>query len=237
MLVQKTRQSAVPARDGNQTLARGLEVFLAIVDSPAGLTVQQVCDYLDVHRSIAYRLLQTLSDFGLIARNSSGVYLPGARLATLAGSYEPLLRDVALPIMRELADELSSTVSMFVEQGSDAVAIIMVEPTNAVHHIAFRLGMRTPMDRGSAAYAIRAGREAVPGEPEGVVQAREQGFSISHGEVEADAYGVAAHVPLALGGPQAALNLITYRGEIADAAGPAMRSAAEAVGRAFLDAR
>jgi len=236
--VQKTRHdAAVSARDGNQTLARGLEVFLAIVDAPDGLTVQQVGEYLDVHRSIAYRILQTLSDFGLIAKTAGGLYLPGARLATLSDAYQPLLRDVATPIMRDLANRLSSTVSMFVEQGSDAVAIIMVEPTNALHHIAFRLGMRTSMDHGSAAYAIRAGRPAVTDEPAAVREAREIGYARSHGQIEQDAFGVAAWIPMARGTPQAALNLITYRKEVAGTAGPDMRLAAEEVGRAFNELR
>jgi DNA-binding IclR family transcriptional regulator len=234
--VQKTRQRPTSARDGNQTLARGLEVLLAIVDANEGLSVQQVCDHLGVHRSIAYRLLQTLSDFGLVARSRGGVYLPGARLGSLADSYQPLLRDVAVPIMRLLADQLGSTVSMFVEEGTEAVAIIMVEPTNAVHHIAFKPGMRTPMDRGAAAYAICAGRPAVPGEPEKVREARERGFARSHGEIEPGAYGVAAGVPVDSGGPRVALNLMTYREEVAAAAGPDLRRAADEVGRAFAEA-
>jgi DNA-binding IclR family transcriptional regulator len=236
MHMQQPGQREIPARDGNQTLARGLDVLLAVVDAPEGLTVQQVCDFLGVHRSIAYRLLQTLSDFGLVARSTAGVYLPGARLATLANAYQPLLRDVAMPILRALADRIGSTVSMFVQQGSEAVAIMMVEPTNAVHHIAFRPGMRTPMDRGSAAYAIRAGSPPVKGEPEKVTVARDRGYACSHGEVEPDAYGVAAWIPVEPGGPQAALNLITYREEIAKSAGRELRRAAEDVGRAFAEA-
>ena len=145
------------ARDGNQTLARGLRVLLAVADSKDGLSVQQVGEMLGVHRSIAYRLLQTLADFGLAARRGDGAYIPGARLATLADAYFPRLRDVAGAVMRELADRLQTTVSLFVEQGDSALAIAMVEPTTAPHHLAFRPGMRTPLTRGAAAYAILAG--------------------------------------------------------------------------------
>src|SRR5437870_9942957 len=107
-------------RDGNQTLARGLRVLLAIADSKQGLSVQQVGEMLGVHRSIAYRLLQTLVDFGLVARSSDGPYIPGARLATLAEAYLPTLRDVTGPVMRSLADRLQSTISLFVEQDDQA---------------------------------------------------------------------------------------------------------------------
>ena len=218
-------------RDGNQTLARGLRVLLAIADSQHGLTVQQVGELLGVHRSIAYRLLQTLADFGLVARGREGVYSPGARLATLAEAYLPTLREVARPVMRALADRLQSTISLFVEQGAEAVAIALVEPTTASHHIAFQPGMRTPLTLGAAAYAILASGPAGPGEPAAVAVARDRGFARSHGEVEAGAYGVAAGIPMGGSGTRACLNLITYREDVADGAGPDMRRAADQVGR------
>jgi DNA-binding IclR family transcriptional regulator len=224
-------------RDGNQTLARGLRVLLAIADSGRGLTVQQVGELLGVHRSIAYRLLQTLADFGLAARGIDGVYTPGARLATLAEAYLPTLRDVARPVMRSLADRLQSTVSLFVDQGDEAVAIVLVEPTTASHHIAFRPGMRTPLTIGSAAYAILASGPATQGEPAAVAVARKRGYSRSHGEVEAGAYGVAAWIPMGETGTRACLNLITYREDIADGAGPDMRRAADEVGRLLRSSR
>jgi DNA-binding IclR family transcriptional regulator len=218
-------------REGNQTLARGLRVLLAIADSHHGLTVQQVAEQLGVHRSIAYRLLQTLADFGLAARGRDGVYTPGARLATLSEAYLPTLRDVARPVMRTLADRLQSTVSLFVEQGEEAVAITLVEPTTATHHIAFRPGMRTSLTIGAAAYAIVASGPPVPGEAKPVSVARRRGYARSHGEVEPGAYGVAAWIPMGDAGPRACLNLITYREDIADEAGPDMRRAADEVGR------
>jgi DNA-binding IclR family transcriptional regulator len=223
-------------REGNQTLARGLRVLLAIADSNRGLTVQQVGELLGVHRSIAYRLLQTLADFGLVARSREGVYTPGARLATLAEAYLPTLRDVARPVMRSLADQLQSTVSLFVEQGDEAVAIALVEPTTASHHIAFRPGMRTPLTLGAAAYAIVASGAPEPGEPAAVTLARERGYARSHGEVEAGAFGVAAWIPMSGSGTRACLNLITYREDIADGAGPGMRRAADTVGRLLRSA-
>lgn len=218
-------------RDGNQTLARGLRVLLAIADSEQGLTVQQVGELLGVHRSIAYRLLQTLVDFGLVVKGHRGLYTPGARLATLAQAYLPTLRDVAVPVMRTLANELQSTISLFVEQADQAVAVSMVEPTTAMHHIAFKPGMRTSLDRGAAAYAIRASAPAVVDEPDAVKQARDQGYARSHAEVEAGAYAVAAGIRTGASSPGACLNLITYSPEVADSAGPPLRAAAEEVSR------
>ncbi|MGN7860899.1 IclR family transcriptional regulator [Microbacterium sp. 22303] len=233
-IVQLSRHPESATRDGNQTLARGLRVFLAIADADNGMTVPQVEEMLGVHRSIAYRLLQTLSDFGLVSRGRKGVYLPGARLATLADSYLPSLREIAIPFMRRLADQLQSTVALFVEQGTDALAVAMVEPTTSRHHIAFQSGMWTPMDRGSAAYAILAGSPPVDGEPDAVRIARENGYARSHGEVEIGEYGVAAWIPLAAPLPRACLNVITHRPDIAESVGPEVRKAADKMGAALL---
>jgi DNA-binding IclR family transcriptional regulator len=219
------------SRDGNQTLARGLRVLLAIADAETGLTVQDISELLGVHRSIAYRLVQTLADFGLVAKTRQGLYIPGARLATLADAYLPALRDVADPVMRSLADKLQSTVSLFVEQGDEAVAISLIEPTTATHHIAFRPGMRTSLTLGAAAYAIRAFGPPTPDEPEAVPIARTRGFALSFSEIEAGAYGVAAWIPMDPGMPRACLNLITYSESIVHGAGPEMRRAADDVGR------
>ncbi|MGD0556784.1 MAG: helix-turn-helix domain-containing protein [Streptosporangiaceae bacterium] len=226
----------VKARDGNQTLARGLRALLALADSKDGLSIQQVATLLEVHRSIAYRLLQTLADFGLAARRADGVYIPGARLATLADAYLPALREVAGPVMRSLADRLQTTVSLFVEQDDTAVAIAMVEPDTSSHHLAFRPGMRTPLTRGAAGYAILAAGPAAEGEPAAVALARERGYATSHAEIEAGQYAVAAWIPMPAVTTRACLNLITYREDIADAAGPHMRRAADKVGRLLRDA-
>lgn len=206
-------------------------MLLAIADAKQGLTVQEVGELLGVHRSIAYRLLQTLVDFGLAARSHKGLYIPGARLATLAEAYLPNLRDVAGPVMRSLADRLQSTVSLFVEEGDEAVAIEMVAPTNASHHLAFRPGMRTPLTRGAAGYAILASGPATPDEPDAVAIARERGYARSHAEIEAGQHAVAAWIPMGESATRACLNLITYREDIVDGAGPDIRRAADQVGR------
>src|SRR5688572_14788960 len=101
-----TQSAARPTQVGSQTLARGLRALLAVVESPDGVTVQKLAGDLGVHRSIAYRLLQTLADFGFVTHSADGSYRPGPRLATLADAYLPTLRQLALPVMRRVADQL-----------------------------------------------------------------------------------------------------------------------------------
>lgn len=208
-----TNDSSTPPRGqiGSQTLARGLRALLAVVDAPNGLTVQEVATHLGVHRSIAYRLLQTFSEFGFVAHGSSGRYLPGSRLASLSLSYLPALRQNALPVMRELADQLGCTVSLFVTEGKDAVSIELVEPLTVSHHLAFRAGMRTPLNRGAAGYALLAAAPPQPDEPDAVGTARQQGYATSAGQVEAGAFAIAAPIPHVH--PRACLAVMSHREE------------------------
>jgi DNA-binding IclR family transcriptional regulator len=218
------------ARDGNQTLARGLRAMLAIADT-GGMSVQQLSDLLGVHRSIAYRVMQTLADFGLAVRDSQGNYVPGARMATFADAYLPTLMDVAQPVMRQLAEKLGSTVLLFVEQNGTAQAISIIEPTNVTYHIAFKPGMTAPLDRGASGYALQASGPPAADEPPAVTLARQLGYARSHGEVRSGAYGVAAWITSDNPRLRACLHLVTYTKEIADAAGPDLRRAAEKVTR------
>lgn len=226
-----TQPAAGRTQAGSQTLARGLRALLAVVESPDGMTVQQLAGDLGVHRSIAYRLLQTLADFGFVTQSSVGTYRAGSRLATLADAYLPTLRALALPVMRDVADQLGCTVSLFVAEGAEAVSIEMVEPTTASHHIIFRAGMRTPINRGAAGYALLSAGPASPDEPAAVTRARKRGYATSSGEVEVGAYAVAAPIPNSH--PRVCLNIITYREDQAKTAERHILDAAKRVGEAL----
>lgn len=215
---------------GSQTLARGIRALLAVAESPDGMTSQQLASHLGVHRSIAYRLLQTLANFQLVTQ-SDNLYRAGPRLATLADAYLPTLRELALPVMREVADQIGCTVSLFVANGAEAMSIALVEPTTVAHHVAFKAGMRTPINRGAAGYALLAAGPPSPGEPAEATLARERGYATSTGEVEPGAYGVAASIPRAK--PCACLNIITYRADQAKAAEGHIVEAAKRVGDAL----
>lgn len=203
--VPRTEQPS--PQPGTQTLARGLNALLAVAESPNGISVQELAQVLGVHRSIAYRALQTLGDYGFVHVGEGGLYRAGARLAALSQAYLPELRAKALPVMRDLSNRVGASVALFVAEGDSAVAIEMVAPTTVGHHIAFRQGERTPLDRGAAAYALLAAQPPTPDEPEAVRQVRLLGYAHSHGEVEAGMHAVAAPVKGAY--PPACLNLIT----------------------------
>lgn len=209
---------------GSQTLARGLRALRAIAGSRDGLTIQEVADQLGVHRTIAYRILNTLGDEGLVRKNDDGRFRGASGLLNLAASAHSALRAAALPVLAEVANELHSTVSLLVQEGSDAVALAVVEPTGVSYHIAFAQGSRHPLEQGAAGLAIRSCYLPSGRDPEDVRLARSRGYATTYAEVEPGMYGVAT--PIATGGAAACINLITNRQELAEAAAGVIIAAA-----------
>jgi DNA-binding IclR family transcriptional regulator len=199
---------------GSQTLARGLAALEAVAAAPAGLTVTQVAQQVGVHRTIAYRLLSTLAQFRFVAKGQDGRYRSAAALAVLGASFDNNLRQLALPTLRALADELGTTVSLLVAEGDQQVAIAVIVPTRVSYQLSFHEGSRYPLSRGAAGIALLASMPPRPGERDLVPQARERGWVITHGEIEPNTYGLAVPVRRAAPSPPTCINLISHREDV-----------------------
>ena len=218
--VSDANGSAAPnGAPGSQTLARGLAALQLVATSPSGLTVQQVADDVGVHRTIAYRLLSTLAQFRLVAKGEDGRYRSAAALAVLGASFDNNVRQLSVPTLRGLADELGTTVSLLVAEGDQQVAIAVIVPTNVFYQLSFHEGSRYPLDRGAAGIALLASMPPRPGERDLVPQARQQGWVITHGEVEPNTYGLAVPVRRRPPSPPTCINLISHREDVSLAAG------------------
>jgi DNA-binding IclR family transcriptional regulator len=196
---------------GSQTLARGLSALQAVSSSPAGMTAQQVADQVGVHRTIAYRLLSTLAQHRYVVKGDDGRYRPAAALAVLGASFDNNLRQLAVPTLRTLADDLGTTVSLLVAEGDQQVAIAVIVPTLVFYQLSFHEGSRHPLERGAAGIALLASMPPRPGERDLVPRTRTQGWVMTHGEIEPDTYGLAVPVRRRPPSPPTCINLISHR--------------------------
>jgi DNA-binding IclR family transcriptional regulator len=216
--VKETGHDAAAAPErlaaGSQTLARGLSALQAVASSPSGMTAQQVADHLGVHRTIAYRLLSTLSQQRYVVKGEDGRYRPAAMLAVLGASFDNNLRQLSVPTLRTLADDLGATVSLLVAEGDQQVAIAVIVPTLVFYQLSFHEGSRHPLERGSAGIALLASMAPRPGERDLVPLTREKGWVITHGEIEPDTYGLAVPVRRRPPSPPTCINLISHREDV-----------------------
>jgi DNA-binding IclR family transcriptional regulator len=180
-----------PSASSSQTLSRGIQALEVLSEAPSPLSIAQLASALGVHRSIAYRILRTLEDHGLVLRNGAGLIQLGPRLAALARSVSHDLQAAALPELTTVANELSMTAFVAVLDHRECVTLVSVEPRSAHATVAQRPGTRHPIWVGAPGIAIQsilsddqwrliAGEHAMRAE---VGEARTAGFATSHDEV------------------------------------------------------
>ncbi|MEH1130431.1 IclR family transcriptional regulator [Micromonospora sp. CPCC 206061] len=199
-----------------QTLDRGLRLLHLVADAPGGLTVTEAAARLGVGRAVVYRLVGALAEHGMVRRDSRGRLRLGAGVLHLARRAQPLLADAALPTLRGLAERIGATAHLTVAEGTEAVAVAVVEPSWTAFHVAYRAGSRHPLDRGAAGRAILAGRRGVAAPV------------ATSGELQPGAHGVAAPV-LGVEGLEASVGVVAMSALDVATVGPLVRAAADEV--------
>lgn len=181
-----------------------------VSEAPEGLTIQEVAERLDIHRTVAARLLVTLEQFHLVARQD-GRFRPAAGLAVLGASFDNQLREMSVPVLRRLADKTGATASLLVAEGEEQVAVAVIPPAGLAYHLSFREGSRYPIDRGSGGMALQASMPPHEGERDLVKETRRRGWVMTHGEAEPDVYGLAVPVERSPFHPPTCINLVSHR--------------------------
>lgn len=212
----------------SQTLSRGIRILEILADAREPLSIDEVARRLAVHRSVAYRLLRTLEDHGLTARDAAGRVVLGSRLAALAAGVAQDLQAEALPELTAVANELGMTCFLSVRDHDDAITLASVEPRHAVASVAQRPGTRHPVTVGAPGKAILSllpeGRwpTGVSDELRAAATAvATDGYATSHDEVIPSLHAVA--VPLALRGREPAAIAVVYLATAHDPARIAVR--------------
>jgi len=219
-----------------QTLSRGIRMLELLADAGEPLTIPAIAARLGLHRSIAYRILRTLEDHGLVVRDAAGAVELGPRMATLARAVSRDLQAAALPQLTAVANELSMTAFLAVLDRHDVVTLVTVEPTHAHASVAQRPGTRHPLASGAPGIAIQsvlteAQWRMLPGEHarDEAAEARARGYATSHDEVIVGLASVAVPVQ-APGQPVAALAVVYVASEVdAVRIGTRLRQAAAAI--------
>ena len=175
-----------------QTLDRGLQVLALIATRARGWSIAELAAELAVHRAIAYRLVATLEQHGLIARLRDGRIVIGAGVLRLAAPFESQLRALAQPFLQQLAEDCGATAFLTVAQGDDCTAVQVCEPQTVDFRMGYRVGSRHPVNAGAAGLAILAARPAQPADPDAVKDARRLGYSITRGQLQKGAVGIAS---------------------------------------------
>jgi IclR family KDG regulon transcriptional repressor len=142
----------------SQTLSRGLKLLDIIAAGREGVAVRELAAVMGLPRSIVQRLLYTLEADGYLERHPSQV---GYRLSIKLWSLGCVamrrlnLRDVARPLLEELAAKSDEMVKLAVLDGHDVVYVDGIECPQAVRAY-IPIGGRASADSTATGKAILA---------------------------------------------------------------------------------
>jgi len=179
------------------------------------MTIAELAESLNVHRSSAYRILRTLEEHRVVLRDDAGLIRLGPRLVGLARGAAPKLSQTALPEITELANRFGVTAFVAVLDADEVITLISVEPAHSHATVAQRPGARHSALQGATGHAIESSlshreHQAVFGGlpvSQPALETRQRGYAFSQNEVIPGLTGLA--VPLRIEGePPAALSIV-----------------------------
>lgn len=147
-------------------VARALAILEAIADRRRGLTNSEISRSLQIPKSSASYILRTLEQRGYVYReHDTGKYRLGLKVLSLnRGALSGLdIREVSLPILRQLVERIHLTVHLAILDHGEAVYIEKVEAPSFIK-------MDTWVGRRMAVHSTSVGKVLVAYRPETEVE-------------------------------------------------------------------
>lgn len=225
-------------REKNSTADRTLTILRMFRNDRLMLSATDVAEHLGVARSTAYRYLQSLVQSGFLTEDGRGGFLLGLRVLELArlARRGMGLSDVAVPIMRGLAERFHHTVLLTRRLQDQVICLEREESASQYIRLSYERGEVLGINAGASAYVLFAWlpepeqRALLGGAPlerfskvtltdvnaivERLRQVRKDGYAVSQGEVDRDAMGIAAPIFGAHGDVAAALSIVLIRSRV-----------------------
>lgn len=201
-----------PPATGTQAVDRAAELLSLVIEStePRGFT--DLVHESGLAKSTASRLLQALERHGLLLRDDSGQFRPGALFSLYALRHEPTdgLVDIAGKTLRRIGDETGETVNLAVPRAGLVVEVAQIDSAYLLGATNW-VGTHVPAHcsaQGKVLYAY--GALTPPEEPlepltphtitepsmlgRELRQVRRQGYAVSVEELEVGLVAVAAPI-------------------------------------------
>ena len=149
-----------------QSVERAFALLEALAEAgPEGMTLSNLARLLGVSKSTAYAILQTLLAGGFVADAGAGMsrrYRLGMALARLGDVVvsQIALRDVAMPVIRDLTAETGLTSRLAVLDDAHAIVIARVDAPQSTVRFTANLGKREHLHCSAVGKSMLA---ALPG--------------------------------------------------------------------------
>jgi len=126
-------------------LGKGLRLLEELAESAEGKTAVELAECIGVHKTSAYRYINSLLDMGYIQSDGGGCYRLGNKVLELGSQKlrRMPLRETAHPYLIKLTDETQMTVHLCVLDRHDVIYIDKIESHRTLP-IMSRIGSRAP---------------------------------------------------------------------------------------------
>jgi IclR family KDG regulon transcriptional repressor len=143
-----------------QALERAFDILELLSREQHGLSLTEIGNRLDLHKSTVYRLLYVLKQRGYIEKGDHGDYRLGLEFIELASLHlnNLELKTEAQPVLRELSGKTGNTVFLATLQEAQVVYIDKMETFNSLRKYSI-IGQRAPM------YCTALGKAMLSGMP------------------------------------------------------------------------
>ncbi|BBI35326.1 IclR family transcriptional regulator [Cohnella abietis] len=198
--------------NGTQTLGKAIDILFVLAESRSTLTVSEIAEKVCIPDSTAYRFIQTLIKNGFVERKGRGQIGLGLRIFDLARSLssqiERELLAIARPIMEELTNQTNETTVLFIRTGTKAICIEHVTSRRLIR-LSIENGRVLPLHSGASGKTLLAYEsDKIIGELlesieddskkrgllEQLKDIRNAGHCLTLGEVDTDAFAIAAPI-------------------------------------------
>ncbi|MCQ4629031.1 IclR family transcriptional regulator [Shinella sp. CPCC 100929] len=154
----------VAAPQGAQGTVR-IAALLRIVAAynAAGMKISEVADLARLEQPTAHRIVTALHSVGFLSRNpETRRYHLGPLLFELFTTAFPHfnIRDVCLPSMKTLAEDLGDTVYLTVRSGFDGICVERQEGSYPIRTCTVDVGRKRPLGIGAGSLALLAAHSA-----------------------------------------------------------------------------
>ncbi|MEJ7635498.1 IclR family transcriptional regulator [Aeromicrobium sp.] len=227
-------------RERNSTADRALTLLEMFTDDRLEVSAAEVAENLGVARSTAYRYLQTLVQSQFLSEDGRGGFRLGMKVLQLARLARQGfgLSEMALPVMRELANEFHQTVLLTRQMGSAIICLEREESSAQYVRFSFERGSILSLNAGASAMVLLAwlpesqARELLTTvklqrftsttltDPDEILARlrliKAEGHAFSVGEVDATSAGIAAPIFRPNGEVLAAVSVALVRSRVSD---------------------
>jgi IclR family KDG regulon transcriptional repressor len=200
----------------NKTVVRSMDIVNLFIEHTE-LTFQEIIDFSGIPKTSVYRMLMSLEEMGFLEKGIDSKY----RLGLLFLKFGHLvssridIRQIAYPIMEDLHNDVKEAINLIIKQGDEAIYIEKIDRNQKVR-LYTAIGRRSPLYAGACSRVILSylpeseidsylesielktfamgtitNKELLK---EAILQAKKDGYTISHSELENYTSAIAAPI-------------------------------------------